>query len=102
MRRLLFLSRVALICNVFFLLAVSLQLANWLHNTDLVALIVMLGYLMVAIVNPLVNLLILLLLLIRRRLPLIPTWLIIVNFLFLVLQILYVLFLNDVQHKIRL
>lgn len=102
MRRLLFLSRVALICNVFFLLAVSLQLANWLQNIDLVALIVMLGYLMVAIVNPLVNLLILLLLLIRRRLPLIPTWLIIVNFLFLVLQILYVLFLNDVQHKIRL
>ena len=101
MRPLLFLSRLALICNVFFLLAVSLQMANWLHNADLVALIVMIGYLMVAVINPLVNLLIILLVLIRRKLPLIPTWLIVVNFLFLVLQILYVLFLNDVHHKIK-
>ncbi|HVK97887.1 MAG TPA: hypothetical protein VM368_08720 [Flavisolibacter sp.] len=99
MRWLLFLSRIAFLSNVFFALAVSIQIIDWIRNPELVSTILVIGYLLAAIFNPLVNLLYILFLpLGRRKLKEIPTWLMIANFLFLVLQIFYIIYLNDTRH----
>ncbi|HEU4634056.1 MAG TPA: hypothetical protein VFS22_08735 [Flavisolibacter sp.] len=99
MRRLLFLSRLAFICNIFFLLAVSLQLGNWLTNQDLTATIAIIGYAMVVLFNPLVNLCYLVLFILRKKFwAVVPSWLITANILFLVMQIFYILYLNDTKH----
>ena len=100
MRRLLFLSRLAFICNVFFLLAVSLKITNWVQNPDLTATILIIGYVMVVLFNPLVNLCYLVLFLARKKFwAVVPSWLITANILFLVMQIFYILYLNDTQHN---
>lgn len=99
MRRTLFLSRVAFICNVFFLLAFSLQVSKWLTNAEVVSIILMIGYVLVLLVSPLVNLCYLLLLLMRKKFrEVIPAWLITANVLFLIMQIFYILYLNDTSH----
>lgn len=99
-RWLLFLSRVAFICNFFFLLAFSLQLSHWIRNEDLTAMIIIIGYVLGFIVNPLVNLFYLLLFILRKKFWLfIPSWLMTANVLFLAIQILYILYLNDTQHS---
>jgi hypothetical protein len=98
MRVLLFLSRVALVCNGFFLLAVLLQYKNFIGDEQVVPTIVIIGYfLAVFVFNPLVHLLYLAIYTFRRRLfDVIPKWLVLTNFLFLLLQILYItLFLNN-------
>ena len=100
MRWLLFLSRLAFICNVFFLLAVSLQISHWLKNEDLAGTIAILGYLLVALLNPLANIFYLSLFLIRKKFwQVVPSWLITANILFLVMQIFYILYLNDTKHN---
>jgi hypothetical protein len=99
MRWLLFLSRLAFICNIFFLLAVSLQLTNWVHNQDIAATIAIIGYFMVVLFNPLVNILYFILFIIRKKFwTIVPSWLIASNILFLVMQIFYILYLNDTKH----
>jgi hypothetical protein len=99
MRWLLFLSRLAFVCNVFFLLAFSLQLGNWLTNPDITAIIAIIGYVMVVLFNPLVNLCYLVLFLVRKKFwAVVPLWLVTANILFLVMQIFYILYLNDTKH----
>jgi hypothetical protein len=99
MRWLLFLSRLAFICNVFFLLAVSLQLGNWLHNQDITATIAVIGYFMAVLLNPLVNFCYLLCFILRKKFrTVVPSWLIASNLLFLIMQIFYILYLNDTKH----
>lgn len=98
MRWLLFLSRVAFICNIFFLLAVTLRIGNWVHNADIVALILLIGYLLVLLFNPLVNIFYLILFLFRKKFwTVVPSWLITANLLFLVMELFYILYLNDTQ-----
>jgi len=100
MRWLLLLSRLAFICNIFFLLAVSLQFGNWLPNQDISATIAIIGYVMVVLLNPLVNLCYLILVVIRKKFwTVVPSWLITANILFLIMQIFYILYLNDTQHN---
>ncbi|MER3471537.1 MAG: hypothetical protein C4330_09415 [Chitinophagaceae bacterium] len=95
-----FLSRLAFLCNVVFLIAVTLSIFNWLHNEDLTSLIVIVGYLLVLLFNPLVNFCYLILFLIRRRVPAaVPSWLITANLIFLILQLIYILYLNDKSHS---
>lgn len=97
---LLFFSRVAFICNICFLIAFSIQMTNWIKNDDITSMIALIGYLMGFIVNPLLNLCYLLLFLVsRKRLKLVPSWLLTANILFFVIQILYILYLNDTQHS---
>ncbi|HEX6334173.1 MAG TPA: hypothetical protein VFZ78_08090 [Flavisolibacter sp.] len=99
MRTLLFLSRVAFICNLFFLLAVSVQFGKWIRNDDLVSTIAIIGYFMVVLFNPLVNLLYLVMVIARKKFwTVVPSWLITANILFLVMQIFYILYLNDTKH----
>ena len=99
MRRVLFFSRVAFLCNICFLLAFSIQLTNWVKNEELKATIIMVGYVMGFIVNPLIVLTYLVIFVsVRKKLKLIPSWLLTANILFLVIQILYIFYLNDTQH----
>ncbi|RYZ23518.1 MAG: hypothetical protein EOO16_04625 [Chitinophagaceae bacterium] len=96
MRGTLFLSRIAFICNVFFLLAVGLRLGVPANLQVVVSTIGIIGFVLAALFNPLVNL-VYAGLLIRKRLALsVPVWLAVANFIFLLLQIQYILFLNGV------
>ena len=100
MRWLLFLTRLAFICNLFFLLAVSLQLSRWFQNQDAEALVIIIGYFMAALVNPVANICVLFLLLQDRiKLAAVPRWLLFSNGLFLILQIIYLIHLNAAQHS---
>jgi hypothetical protein len=99
MRRVLFFSRVAFLCNICFLLAFSIQLTNWVKNEELKATIIMVGYVMGFIVNPLIVITYILVFIIaRNKLKQIPSWLMTANILFLIIQILYIFYLNDTQH----
>lgn len=98
MRLILFLSRVAFICNLAFLLAATLHLFPFIKDGVLLSTIVILGYaLAVAFFSPLVNLIYLWLLVFKKSLfHALPRWLVAANFLFLILQIIYIiLFLNE-------
>ncbi|RYZ28818.1 MAG: hypothetical protein EOO10_08265 [Chitinophagaceae bacterium] len=95
MRWLLFLSRLAFICNCFFLLAVSLQLGRWFQNQDAEATTIIIGYFMSALLNPAAIISYLLLFFLNKsKLQVVPKWLILLNTLFLFLQIFYILHLN--------
>ena len=100
MRWLLFLSRIAFICNLFFLLTVLLQWRNIIGNEQVVSTVIIVGYFFAVIIfNPFVNLSYLVTLL--RKKPLfnfVPRWLVLTNFIFLLLQLQYLLFLNDTLH----
>jgi hypothetical protein len=99
MRWLLFLSRLAFLCNVFFLLAVSLQLTRWFQNPDAEAYVIIIGYFMVALINPLANFCALLVFFNKReKFALMPSWVVIANVVFLFLQIIYLLYLNGTKH----
>jgi hypothetical protein len=96
MRWLLFLSRLAFICGIFFLLAFSLLLQEWLKEGDLKQTIITIGYLMGMIVLPLTNLCYLLVLIIKGKLRVyVPLWLVIANVLFLSALIFFIFYLND-------
>lgn len=99
MRVALFLSRIAFVCNIFFLLALLLMWRNFIGNPVWVSTIGIAGYFLVAVFNPLANLWCFILLLRKRLLLYIPRWLAIFNFIFLLLQLQYILFLNDTFHS---
>ena len=100
MQWLLFLSRTAFISNIFFLIAFSLRLSNWIQNEQIISTVIVIGYLLVALFNPVVNVLyVVLLIFARRRLKPIPLWLIVANALFLIMQIFYILYLNDTRYS---
>lgn len=89
------LSRIAFICNLFFLLAFSLQLTNWISDEQLTSTILMIGYLMGFVLNPLTNFSYLVFgIFSRKSLIVIPAWLIVANVLFLVIDAFYILYIN--------
>ena len=94
MRWLSFLSKLALFCNFFFLLTIALHFNSFLEDQALVSTVVIIGYaLAVFIFTPLVNILYLAFLLLRKKLfDVVPKWIVITNFIFLLLQIAYVIF----------
>jgi len=96
MRWLLFLSRLAFICGICFLLSFSLLLQDWIKDEELKSTIITIGYLMGMIVLPLVNLCYLVVLIVKGRLKeFVPLWLIIINLLFLLTLIFFIFYLND-------
>lgn len=96
MRWLLFLSRVAFICNLFSVLTLLILWKDIIQLQALVGTIGIMGYVLAIVFNPLVNLLYALLFIIKRSaLALIPKWLLLANFLFLLLQALYIYLQND-------
>ncbi len=96
---LLFFSRVAFICNVCFLIAFSIQMTNWIKNEDITSTIALIGYVMGFIINPVLVICYLTFFIFsKKRLKTIPSWLLTANILFLVIQLLYILYLNDTRH----
>ena len=96
MRWLLILSRLAFICNLFFLLAFSLQLSNWIKNEQIISSIVLIGYVMGFILNPLANFSYVVFGIVSRKsLKIVPSWLIVANALFLVIEAFYILYINS-------
>jgi hypothetical protein len=95
MRWLLFLSRLAFVCNCVFLLALSLQFGRWFQNQDAESTIIIVGYFMSALLNPAaITCYVVLFFRNRAKLQTIPKWLMIANALFLVFQVFYILHLN--------
>ena len=89
MRLLRFLSRLAFICNVCFLVSCGLQYLPALPDNALTSNIITLGYFGVIFVNFFINLIVVILFLLRRLWTTgIPRWLLIVNFIFFIVQIL--------------
>lgn len=90
MRRLLFLLRLALVCNVFFAVAVTLQLTRWFRNQDAEATVLIIGFFMAGIINPLANLCCLFLFFKdREKFRQLPKGWLIINFIFFVAQLIY-------------
>lgn len=100
MRWLLFLSRIAFICNLFFLLTVLLQWRNLIGDERVASTVIIIGYVFaVFLFNPMVNLSYGIALLRRSALfSSVPRWLVLTNFIFLILQLQYIFFLNDTIH----
>jgi hypothetical protein len=95
MRAILFIARVALICNIVSLFTIFLLFQNKIENNVALSTAIVIGYVLAMIFNPVTNLIALFLLIFKRdifrRLPL---WLVIVNFIFLLLQLQYIDHLN--------
>lgn len=95
MRWLIKFSRIAFICNICFLLAFSIQISDWIKNQDANDYIITIGYVMGFVLNPLVNLCYLFVFIgARKKLSFVPTWLMVANILFLVIDVFYILTLN--------
>jgi len=94
MRWLLFLSRLAFISGIFFLLTVSLQITNWSPDEAITSTIVIIGYFLSIFIIPVVNLCYLAVLIIRKNLSPVPLWLSLANLLLLFLQLFYIFYLN--------
>jgi len=95
MRWLLFLSRVAFICNLAFLASFVLRVTSWLHNQDVAAFIIISGWVLSVIFNPAVNIIYLFVFWVKRKsLSVVPAWLIVMNILFLMLQLVFLLLIN--------
>jgi len=94
MRWLLFLSRLAFISGIFFLLTVSLQITNWSPDEAITSTIVIIGYFLSIFIIPVVNLCYLAVLAIRKSLNPVPLWLSLANLLLLFLQLFYIFYLN--------
>ena len=93
---LLFLSRLAFICGIFFLLSVSLLIKDWTKDDAITSTIITIGYIMGLVIVPSVNLCYLVVLFVKRRISIyVPLWLIISNILFLFILIFYIFYLND-------
>ena len=96
MRWILKLSRLAFICNIFFLLAFSLQLSSWIKNEQLTSTVVLIGYVMGFLLNPVANISYLAFgIFSRKSLQIVPSWLIVANVLFLVIDAFYILYINN-------
>ena len=90
-----FLSRLAFICGVFFLLALSLLFRNWLKDESLVSTIITIGYFIGLIVVPVTVLCYLAVLLVKRKLgKYVSLWLVVANIFFLLVLAFYILYLN--------
>ena len=96
MRWLLFLSRLAFICGLLFLISVSLLVKDWLTDQVLVSSIITIGYFMGMVIFPAVNLCYIAVFLVKKKLrAYVPLWLIIANVFFLLALIYFIFYLND-------
>ncbi len=95
MRWLLFLSRLAFICGLFFLLSLSLLFKNWLTDDNMVSTIITIGFFMGMIIVP-VTLLCYLFVWIAGKKPgsVVPAWLIVANIIVFCILLSYIVYVN--------
>lgn len=98
MRWLLFLSRLAFICGVSFLLSLSLLVKDWLKDESLVSTIITIGFFMGMIIVPATLLCYLLVWMSGKGLAKsVPRWLILANIFFLFVFIGYIIYNNSIH-----
>lgn len=94
MRKLLFLNRLALICNFLFLVCLILQRTkDFIPNQDLKGLIIILGWFLSFILSIIVNFSALILFMRKREIG-VPNWLVITNLLFFIIEFIHHFILN--------
>jgi hypothetical protein len=95
MRWLLFLSRLAFICGICFLLSLSLLIKEWTKDQDLGATIITIGVFFGMLVVP-VTLICYLIVIIRKKnlTAIVPLWLVISNIIFLIFLFIYIISIN--------
>lgn len=99
MRWLLFLSRLAFLCGLFFLLSISLLIRDWVQDDAIVSTMIILGTVMGAVTVPLVNICYLIVLFWKRDIKTyVPLWLVTANFFFLLIFAFYIYYQNG-QHN---
>ncbi len=92
MQKLLFFSRVALICNICFLVTALLRFVPFLANGALSSTLIITGSVLSILINSLLVVLYLLLIITRRPITnYVPAWLVITNFLIFVLQVIFLI-----------
>ncbi|MBI5372019.1 MAG: hypothetical protein HZA79_08335 [Sphingobacteriales bacterium] len=103
MRWLLFLSRLAFICGLFFLLSLSLLFRDWLKDENMVSTVITIGFFMGMIIVP-VTLLSYLVTWIARKKPasVVPRWLILGNVLVFLLLLGYIVYVNYLYAQVKL
>lgn len=101
MRWLLFLSRLGIICGLFFLLSLSLLVKEWTTDQSLVSTIITIGFFMGLIIVP-ITLLCYLFLWMAGKKPgtVIPKWIIIGNILALLFLLGYVFYRNSLNPEL--
>lgn len=92
MRLLRFLSRVAFICNICYLLTSLAQYVPNLENGNILSTMIVLGWLLSILVNVLVNGWVLVVWAFTKGRLDVPRWLMIINFIILVVQLLILFF----------
>ena len=97
MRWLLFLSRLAFISGICILVWLILAMVKTENSELFSSTVITIGYVMGAILLPVVNICYLVLKLVgkKQQLSAVPRWLIIANIFFLLLLIYYIFYLND-------
>jgi len=74
-------------------------MTDWIKNEDITSMIALIGYAMGFIINPLLVICYLVFFISsKKQLKTVPSWLLTANILFLVIQLLYILYLNDTRH----
>lgn len=102
MRWLLFLSRLAFICGIFFLLSISLLIKDWAHDEAISSTIIIIGYFIGLLIVPVTNFCYLAVLVIKKKLTIyVPGWLVTANVFFLLILILYIFYFNDPYYHQR-
>jgi len=98
MRWLLFLSRLAFICGVSFVLSLSLLFKDWISDESIVSTIITIGFFMGMILVPITLVCYLLVWAAGKRLTsIVPRWLIIANIFFLLVFIGYIIYNNSLH-----
>lgn len=96
MRWLLFLSRLAFICGLCFLVSLGFAMMRRENNEPFSSTIIIIGYAMGALVVPVTVLIYLGLSLAGKKLrTMVPSWLVIANIIFLFVLLFYIFYLND-------
>ncbi len=100
MRWLLFLSRLAFICGICFLISLGMAAFNRANEELISSTIVIIGYVMGLIVVPFTNICYLVVILLGKKLiKIVPLWLVLSNVLFLFILLFYIFYLNDHSHS---
>lgn len=95
MRWLLFLSRLAFLCGICFLLSLSLLIKQWTSEQALISTIITIGVFIGILVVPITLLCYLIVIFIRKNLTaIVPLWLVVSNIIFLIFLFLYIISIN--------
>lgn len=100
MRWLLFLSRLAFICGLFFLLSLSLLIKDWINDESLVSTIITIGYFMGLLIVPFTMLCYLVVWVFGKKpAAVVPRWLIAANIVMMCMLLAYIVYINYLNDK---